>query len=107
MNERIRKKQLKKLGAYVNPKDTWNLDVAIAKFVLPRLKLYKKLTNGYPGIPGYSYEQWMDDIDKMIAAFELIANDSNFKLFKQNSMEAEIIEDGLDLFRKYYFDLWW
>ena len=52
MNKRTRKKRLKKQGLYVNPKETWDLDCNIAKYVLPRLKLFKKLNNGYPGIEG-------------------------------------------------------
>lgn len=52
MNKRVHKKWLKKQGLYVNPKETWNLDYTIAKFVLPRLKLFKKLNNGYPGREG-------------------------------------------------------
>ena len=43
MNKRTRKKWLKEQGLYVNPKETWNLDYTIAKFMLPRLKLFKKL----------------------------------------------------------------
>lgn len=49
MNKRVYKKRLKKQGLYVNPKETLDLDCNIAKYVLPRLKLFKKLNNGYPG----------------------------------------------------------
>lgn len=104
MNKRIRKKQLKKIGAYVNPKDTYSLDVTIAKFVLIRLKLYKKLTNGYPFKT--TYEEWIESIDKMIKAFELIIDDRYFGLDRDDK-EVAVIEEGLDLFRKHYFDLWW
>lgn len=43
MNKRTRKKWLKKQGLYINPKEMMNLDCNIAKYVLPRLKMYKKL----------------------------------------------------------------
>ena len=49
MNNRQRKKWLKSHGKYVNQKETWNLDYWIANYILPRLKLFKKKTNGYPG----------------------------------------------------------
>lgn len=43
MNKRIRKKQLKKLDAYVDPKETWDLDISFAKYMVPRLKTFKKI----------------------------------------------------------------
>lgn len=52
MNNRRRKKWLKKHGEYVNPRECWNLDCTFAKFALPRLKYYKKHTLGYPGKVG-------------------------------------------------------
>lgn len=82
-------------------KDTWNLDYYIAKFILPRLKLFKKVTMGYP-CDLKSINEWYDILDKMIAAFEILATD---ELNTQD--EQKIVDEGLDLFRKYYQDLWW
>ena len=50
MNNRQRKKWLKKQGSYANKKETWRLDVTLAKYIIPRLKKFKELNNGYPGI---------------------------------------------------------
>lgn len=76
MNKRVYKKRLKKQGLYVNPKKTLDLDCNIAKYVLPRLKLFKKLNNGYPGIEGMETEEkWDEALDKMIWSFEQVAND--------------------------------
>ena len=102
MNKRIRKKQLKKLGKYVPSKDTWNLDLTIAEFVLPRLELFKKVVDCYP-YHFNSIEEWYEVLDKMIESFYLIKN-SSYKTFTENK---EKIEQGLDLFVKYYHDLWW
>lgn len=75
MNKRIRKKWLKKQGLYVNPKETQNLDCNIAKYVLPRLKMYKKLTIAYPGYgEANTPEKWDELLDKMIWSFEQAAN---------------------------------
>ena len=38
MNKRQRKKWLKQHKKYINPRETWSLDVTIANFVYPRLK---------------------------------------------------------------------
>ena len=106
MNKRIRKKQLKKAGHYVDPKELVNLDITIAKFILPRLKSFRKMAYGYPALPGYSYAQWKDDLGKMIDAFEIISSDDwpSNELIGSN---REIVDEGLDLFNKFYLSLWW
>ena len=82
-------------------KDTWNLDYYIAKFILPRLKLFKKVTMGFP-CDLKSINEWYDILDKMIAAFMILSTD---EINTQD--EQKIVNEGLDLFRKYYQDLWW
>ena len=73
MNNRKRKKWLKKHNRYVNPKECWDLDYTIAQFVLPRLKKFKEDNEGYP-IDGdmNTFEKWQEALDKMILAFEYI-----------------------------------
>ena len=99
MNKRQAKKKRNK-SIY---RDTWNLDWAIAKFTLPRLIRFKEVTNGYPGHLE-SMEQWYEILDKIIAAFTIIVKDNDFFYNKDDQI---IVDEGLDLFRKYYFDLWW
>ena len=103
MNKRIRKKQLKKLNKYVPHKDTYNLDMTIAQFIVPRLELFKKVSDCYPH-QFDSMEEWHEILEKMIAAFKVIG----YKTGIQRSEEEKlIINEGLDLFRKHYNDLWW
>lgn len=120
MKKRTRKKWLKKNGLYVNPKETWSLDFTIAKFVLPRLKLFKKLNNAYPGTGDMdTFEKWNKALDKMINAFELIATGDMYyglmddkktsfadirELCEQKQKE---IEEGLKLFSEWFQHLWW
>jgi hypothetical protein len=70
--------------------ELWNLDITIAKFILPRLIAYKEVSTH------------TDDkgIDKMIVAFEAIVNGDCF-----NSMPEEV-EEGLKVFHENYFRLW-
>ena len=97
MNIRTKKKHQKN-HMY---QDTWNLDCYISKFILPRLKLFKKVTMGFP-CDLKSIDEWYDILDKMIAAFEiLLTNEIN------TQEEQKVVNEGLDLFRKYYQDLWW
>ena len=97
MNIRMKKKHQKN-HMY---QDTWNLDYYISKFILPRLKLFKKVERGYP-CDLKSIDEWHDILDKMIASFEILATDE-----WNTQDEQKIVDEGLDLFRKYYQDLWW
>lgn len=103
MNKRMRKKQLKKFGKYVPANDTFNLDVTIADFVLPRLEMFKKVVDCYP-CDLNTIEEWYDILDKMIASFRIISESPPYKTFNEHK---EVIDEGLDLFREYYHDLWW
>jgi len=59
--------------------ECWNLDSTVAKFILPRLIVFRKNTNGYPGnseIP--TFEKWLEVLDKMIFAFDHIVNEEKY-----------------------------
>lgn len=126
MNKRIRKKQLKKHGEYVDPRECWDLDCTIAKFIIPRLKVFKRDSDCYPGYGDIdSSEDWLKILDKMILAFEYVLendtwwiNDSRYKYFafdddanerynKEYTRRREVIKEGLGLFAEYFMALWW
>lgn len=77
--------------------ETWNLDLTISRFILPRLKVFKEKTIGYP--PELTFEEWQDIIQKMIDYFEAKSNEDNFL--------EDIDSEGFDLFCKYFESLWW
>ncbi len=81
--------------------DTWGLDHVIAKFVLPRLKRFKELNNGFP--EGFNEKTWNIAIDEMIYALEVCSRDDYFG----DDIEWERVELGLRLFGKHFRDLWW
>lgn len=125
MNNRQRKKWLKKNKKYVDSKECWNLDYKIAEFVLPRLKRFRQDTNSYPGHGELdTFEKWMEALDKMILAFEYIIEDDNWwlgnadydssdglymdlKKSEEIKKRQVIINEGLQLFGKYFQNLWW
>lgn len=93
--------------------ELWNLDRTIAKFILPRIKRFKKFRNGYPDelLNGdwneerekIAVEQWDKILDNMIECFEIIVSDDFFC----PSVEQELkIKEGLKLFSKYFMHLW-
>jgi len=88
-----------------NPSDTWALDQSFAKYMLPRLKYFKTKMNSHPS--QLTAKQWEREVAKMIAAFELIADDEKYYKLDNRSHRAErMIEEGMDSFIKHYRNLW-
>lgn len=81
--------------------ETWGLDYTIALFVYPRIKRFREIHMSYPG--RLTEELWDSILGKIERAFELIIIDQIEFLTDE---EREEINEGLDLFREYYFDLW-
>ena len=108
MRKRQRKKWLKKHGKYVPYSDLWSLDITIANFVLPRLKKIKKENIGYPGIDGMDTpEKWDEALDKMILAFEYVAHTFDMEShFDEDKRRQAVINEGLQLFAKWFQYLW-
>lgn len=130
MNKRKRKKWLRQHNKYVNPRECWCLDTTIANFVLPRLKVFKKDNNGYPGYgDADTPEKWDVILDKMIQAFEYVIASDDWWLYDQrydyldcpyekrdeiehnciteNNRRQVVIKEGLQLFAEYFQQLWW
>ena len=82
--------------------EVWNTDNTIAQLIVPRLQAFKALDkHGYcPDFKGM--REWNNAIQKMIDAFELMKYAG-----RVNTKEEErTMEEGLDLFRKYFRHLW-
>lgn len=86
-----------------NPKELWNLDITIAKFILPRLKAFKKCAAGYPG--DLTEKKWQKMLDKMIFTFEYHA-DKFARLSTMTKKDFKTIREGFDLFQEYFPALW-
>lgn len=83
--------------------ETWSLSDTICRFTIPRLKRFKELNNGMPC--GLTEDEWDIIIDKMILAMELLSRDNGSRLFSGD--EDKQVNEGLDLFRERFMDLWW
>jgi hypothetical protein len=103
------KENLKKIAS-TNKFDVWNLDVEFAEFIIPRLKILKKIQNGVPGAlvddnESFSeslnkYHQILDDI---IAGFKIIKKSDNYT-FKPEKLKK--VQKSLDLFAKHLTGMW-
>lgn len=81
--------------------EIWNTETTIAAFAAPRLKAFKSLKkHGFPSEMN-NERQWDSTIQKMIDAFEILS-----RPYTPSDEEDPIVEEGLDLFRKYYRNLW-
>ena len=92
--------------------ETWNLDSTILHFILPRLKRFRELANGYPPELG-SFEEWQKRLDKAIADIELIYDDSPVEHMSKEERRAyfdkqeQASKDTAEFLGEYLFDLWW
>ena len=83
--------------------ETWSLDSTIAKFILPRLKYFYNDGDifSYPG--NLTSKEWSAIVSKMVKAFDLIVH---VDVANRTEEDVKAVEEGLDLFREYFFDLW-
>ena len=79
------------------------MDCTITEFVLPRLELFR---NNYAGIPADLAEaEYKEILDKMLLAFRLIQKiETSGALIELG--DDEKIENGLELFGRYFRSLW-
>ena len=84
-----------------------NLNTAIAKFVLPRLKLFRQ-SCGTSTPRGLTPKKWENIVDKMIFAFEYEAIQYADTFSDKHFTDKDIknIQKGFGLFGKYFMDLW-
>jgi hypothetical protein len=83
--------------------ETYSLDYSLAKLIIPRLKRFKELKGGCPG--DLTYEEWDQQLDKMIFAFEFLGSDERWGCYDEEIWDR--VAQGLKLFYKRYMNLWW
>jgi len=84
--------------------ELWSLDTPIAANVLPRLKRYRASTIGNPS--GLTEEEWLGILDKMIYAMDKIAHQDDWVWQKDWAKESLKVQEGCELFGKYFQALW-
>ena len=111
--------------------DVWNFDYYLAKVICKGLRKLKKISHTTP--PNLTYKEWNEVLDKITYTFEtyqkvidldyvypledekyeeLLKYWENFnKEYRDNvhvmtNEELKKYEEGFDLFRKHFYDLW-
>lgn len=82
----------------IDNSEVWNLDITLAKFILPRLKLLRKIRNGYP--PNLTDSTWKETLKKMENSFQITIDGT---LCEDNRLQYTL---GLNLFAQYFPHLW-
>lgn len=82
--------------------DTWSLDFTVSALILPRLRRFKETTIAHPD--DTTEQEWDKQLDKMIAAFEFGASEERWAAPHDEYAKHQ---EGLDLFAKYFWALWW
>ena len=82
--------------------EVWNTDNTISQLIVPRLQAFKTLDkHGHPD--GFKdMREWNNTIQKMIDAFEVM----KYVQSLNTDDEKRTVEEGLDLFCKYFRNLW-
>lgn len=82
--------------------EVWNTDITISQLIVPRLQAFKALDkHGHPD--GFKdMREWNNTIQKMIDAFEVM----KYVQSLNTDDEKRTVEEGLDLFCKYFRNLW-
>jgi len=84
-------------------KELWNLDKTLAEYIYPRLKRFKEIVTGRPG--GFeTQEKWLNTLEQMIVAFELLSREDPVLFLKEDERKA--VDKGLKHSYKYYNCLW-
>jgi len=86
--------------------ELWGLDDTFARFILPRLKALRQQKLEAPNSK-MDLALWYSFLDKMIRAFELLLPEGGgaWSRGTLNDRERAQLQEGLDLFRQYYFSL--
>lgn len=84
--------------------DLWSLDYTISKFALPRLIEFRKNQCGIPY--GLTEEEWLEILDKIIFAMDLNIKELGDYWHCISKEEEKLIDEGFELFGKYYRSLW-
>ncbi len=107
-DERAKKFKEQRMTRGFDDSETWNLDITIAKFLVPRLKAFKECNNGFPA--RLTKKKWNKIIDEMIEGFELYIKKDDWEfeqdLNERNEKNAKV-DKALKLFSKHFYDLWW
>ena len=86
--------------------ETWHLDRTFALFMIPRIKRFIQVNNGFPN--GETYESYIEKLKFVVKSFEEYYSDDNIETSLEIEKERlENAKQALDILLKLWFCLWW
>lgn len=88
--------------------ETWSLDYTLAKWIIPRLKRFKRI--GCISVPsGLTQKEWEGITQKILHTFCLVEKDDGARdfLYDNTKKGQKEYDEGMKLFSKYFLHLWW
>ena len=86
--------------------ETWHLDKTFALFMIPRLKRFIQVNNGFPN--GETHESYVEKLRFIVKSFEEYYFDDNIDTSLELEKERyENAKQAVELLSKLWFCLWW
>jgi hypothetical protein len=86
--------------------DTWSIDARFAEWIVPRLRRFMELNNGYPGgSTGMTEKKWDKTLKEMLEGFEVIIREDYYDSSACKD-QAKALR-ALKLFGEWAPHLWW
>jgi hypothetical protein len=112
--EEVYKDEPEKLEKYKKQRDergfddteTWHLDKTVALFLIPRLKRYIQVNNGFPS--GETEKSFNEKLMFIVKSFEEYYQDENVEVSLE--LEKERLSNAkkaVAILGEIWFDLWW
>lgn len=101
---RFLKHSYQKLTRGFSDEDIWNLDVTIAKFILPRLKEYKDTIWSTSGNYDTASDAYYKEVTEIIEGLSIMVTDD---YYTPNAETNKKINNALNLLMKNFRGLWY
>lgn len=109
---KYKKNSKRKTKIQIDYWDCWSLDATLAMVIHPALVRFRNdpnLMHGYPYDPDTvpDFETYQKLLDKMIESFRVVAEDDwQMDDIESYKTQYEKVQEGFELFGKYYLSLW-
>lgn len=105
--EKLKKYQDQRLSRGFDDTETWHLDKTLALFLIPRLKRFIEVNNGFPS--GETEESYIEKLNFIVNSFEeyYCENLSDDVSLEFEKVKLENARNAVQLLSKLWFDLWW
>lgn len=86
--------------------ETWHLDKTFALFIVPRLKRFLEVNNGFPS--GETEESYNEKINYIIKSFEdYYHNEYEHSSLDDEKVKLENAKSAVEFLHDLWFHLWW